>query len=280
MIPQINSVQIETIRECNFNCSFCPRSKNLVKDLYSGPSKIKNKMEWSLIESILNQVKSIYPDYNGVVLPFINGEPFLDIRVGSIIDLIRSTLPKAKVGFFTNGSCFTKKVLDSIKGKHIDFLAISLHTIDPERYQALTGYSLSRTLESMDLLYRAVATHSIYVDKTWVLAVGENTDLMNTFLKSRYNGYWTAHESFVWNYKGDISYDDREVKDIACSRLKDVTILSDGTVCLCCMDQNAAINFGNLYDSSLLDILSSDYCKKYRDQTGKQLHPCTKCNML
>lgn len=280
-IPKIGSLQIETVRRCNFHCVFCPRSLGQVVDLTPIlPSSKRNEMGLATIESILKQVHELEPEFDGTVLPFLNGEPFLDKRMPTIMGMVRDIVPKAKVGFFSNGSLFTESLLASLKGLKIDFLALSIHSADPIRYKELTGAPLEPTLQSLDRLLEAITFHSIEVGQSWILSVGEEIEPLQALVASRYKAFWPVTSSLVWNYKGEIHYKERELNTSKCLRLRDVTILCDGSVCLCCMDQNAEVNFGNVNNLPLKDILSSDLSRKYREQEGKSLFPCNRCNML
>ena len=71
-VPQMNSIEIETINRCNNDCSFCPVSKgNDIREY--------KKMSEELYHQIIDQLSDM--DYRGYISLFSNNEPLLDVRI-------------------------------------------------------------------------------------------------------------------------------------------------------------------------------------------------------
>lgn len=85
-----------------------------------------------------------------------------------------------------------------------------------------------------------------------------NKEFKENSIKLDKNVYLMFAEKFDWpNMKGK-NYGDRGY----CQALKSqIAILSDGTVVPCCLDNNANIKLGNIFQSSLQEILDSTKAK-------------------
>ncbi|MEG0770916.1 MAG: SPASM domain-containing protein [Clostridia bacterium] len=87
-------------------------------------------------------------------------------------------------------------------------------------------------------------------------------------------------EAFDWP---DIDIDDVNNTGF-CYGLRDhFSVLADGTVVPCCLDNNGEINLGNIFCTSLIDILQSNRAKNIFDNFSnrKIVEPlCKKCNYI
>jgi radical SAM protein with 4Fe4S-binding SPASM domain len=59
-----------------------------------------------------------------------------------------------------------------------------------------------------------------------------------------------------------------------------IAILADGTVCICCLDQNGDSNLGNVFESNLSDILNGPRFQEIAKAFSERkviLELCRKC---
>jgi MoaA/NifB/PqqE/SkfB family radical SAM enzyme len=133
-------VSVETTSRCNAECPFCP---------YNVRARDKTHMAQELFEKIIDDCRE-FP--LPAIEPFLNGEPFVDPKIMSRLELIRSRLPKAQLRVYSNGYALSPKRIDELCGMGIDHLYISLNTLNPEKYQAIMGFKLDRTLDNVKYL--------------------------------------------------------------------------------------------------------------------------------
>jgi MoaA/NifB/PqqE/SkfB family radical SAM enzyme len=89
--------------------------------------------------------------------------------------------------------------------------------------------------------------------------------------------YLSKDEEFVWPGMGNPFNSDR---GYCMGGKTHIAILSDGTVCICCLDQNGISNLENVFEKSLSDILKSEKFQEIVEGFSKRkavLEICRKC---
>ncbi len=99
-VPQIQSVEIETVSRCNNDCSFCPVSK--VNDIRE-PMRMKEELFYQIIDELAQM------GYQGYLSLFSNNEPLLDTRILDFLAYAVEKLPNAVHAMYTNGLLLTKE---------------------------------------------------------------------------------------------------------------------------------------------------------------------------
>ena len=85
---------------CNRKCSFCPRSAPDYKD-------VKEFISTRLIEKIAKELSEY--SYEGIILFSGFVEPLLDKNIYNLINILRTSLPKARIEMVTNGDVLNKE---------------------------------------------------------------------------------------------------------------------------------------------------------------------------
>ncbi len=99
-LPQIQSIEIETVNRCNNDCSFCPVSKgNDIRKVMRMPEELFYKIIDELAEM----------EYKGYLSLFSNNEPLLDTRILDFLSYAVEKLPNAVHAMYTNGMLLTKE---------------------------------------------------------------------------------------------------------------------------------------------------------------------------
>lgn len=99
-VPQIQSIEIETINRCNNDCSFCPVSKgNDIRE----PMRMPEELFYKIIDELAEM------EYKGYLSLFSNNEPFLDTRILDFLSYAVEKLPDAIHAMYTNGMLLTKE---------------------------------------------------------------------------------------------------------------------------------------------------------------------------
>lgn len=263
-------IQIETSGTCNAHCSFCPHS--------TMNRTAKDRMSDEVFTKIIDELASwsVHPPH---ICPFLTNEPFADARIYRFCYEINLKLPKTGIALFTNGSMFTESNLNKLAIiRNIEFVHVSLHHSNKEDYERDLGINWENTLASV---------HRLIDAKKWNVRLGrvqsghvKDDERFLEFCAKEFPGT-EACLSYRYNWKGDIAstFDYRSTLDIICPRQSGMTILCDGRVALCCMDENGDYSLGDVNTQTLEQIYNSKAAIDYRTKTKRNLTPCDKCNM-
>lgn len=266
-------VSIETTSRCNATCPFCP---------YNVRARDKTHMDQALFEKIIDDCTQ-FPLES--IEPFLNGEPFVNPKIMDRMELIRSRLPKAKLRVYSNGYALTPKRVDELCSLGIDHLYISLNTLNPDKYKAIMGFKLERTLENVMYMTDASRRQKVARKITLRMTRMDDTPLseqeeFRSFCDSR------GVRCFIvglFNYKGDI-HSSLPVPKYACEHITRLDILSNGKVTLCCMDQEGEYPLGDVTQQSVLQVFQGEASRRYQEmhRTGRraEIAPCGSCNLF
>lgn len=217
--------------------------------------------------------------------PFLNGEPFVDPDIVGRLEHIKRRLPRTNLAVYSNGYALTPKRIDQLVGIGIDHLYISLNTLDPDKYRAIMGFNLARTLDNMRYLTDPVRRQRIAHEITFRMTRMDDTTLAE---QDRFIAYCKERgvRCFIvglFNYKGDVS-SHLPVPGYPCEHITRLDILSDGTVTLCCQDQEGKYAWGDVRKASVLEVYRGAVATRYREmhRTGRraQIEPCGTCNLF
>ena len=238
-------IYIEITNICNLNCSFCSRTNRLKKEM--------TPEEFSLIMQKINN----YTDY---IYLHVKGEPLIHKDLDKILSITKKY--NKKVCITTNG-VFLKDKLDILnKYDNIYQINISLHSENNK----------NNYLE--DILYSIDNLKYPYISlRFWTLDKGimdNKTKKYLEIIKDRYQVeeienniklkdkiYLSLDNKFEWP---DIN-NNHNTNGYCLGGKTHLGILSDGRVIICCLDSEGHSNLGNIYNSTLEEILSSNKYK-------------------
>lgn len=214
-------------------------------------------------------IDSIKPFSNYVYL-HIKGEPLLHSKFGEIINICADK--GINVNITTNGSLLEKRKKELSNNK-IRQINISLQSyekdVDLDEINSIidtTNYLLDIN-KNLNIVYRFWAIKNNNYSKTNKIIINylmNKYDLSPTFLSelnSKKNikiaDRLYINEESIFNWPNlDNNFTSFYGKCLGtCNQ---IGILSDGTVVPCCLDSNGIINFGNIFEKNLSDILKSD----------------------
>ena len=265
-IKKFKKIYIEITNSCNLNCSFCLKT-----------NRVKKTMSFDEFKLVLDKIKP-YTDY---LYFHVLGEPLLHPNINEFIDEAVSR------GFYVNITS-NGYLINNIKTKNIRQINISLHSFNESYNKDLNNYLNDLYLYSINNNNNTYINYRLWVKSKYfneIISFMEDkykvkidTNLKNISLDD--NIYLNFDNEFVWpsnNIKN-------EEYSGYCHALTDhIAILSNGVVTACCLDGTGEINFGNIFNQDLEDIISS---KKFIDmknnfQKGIRIYPlCKKCNFL
>ena len=242
-------VYIEITNVCNMNCSFCHG--------HSRDKRFMSEDEFNLIlDRLSGQTEYIY--YH------LMGEPLLHPLLPVFLKTAKNKGYKSMIT--TNGTLLNK-CGDEIINSGIHKVNISVHSFeesDNDEYLSYLG-------KIADFAEKANNSGVIIVLRFWNNGIDEaKNNFAIDYFRSRFDGDWAENSKGLRiRNKMFIEYGDRfgwpdknaEIQgdEVFCYGLRDhFGILCDGTVVPCCLDSDGVINLGNVFDSDIESILSSE----------------------
>lgn len=226
MLMKFKKIYIEITNDCNLNCYFCIHNKRNVKYMSMDEFKI-----------ILDKIKG----YTKYIYLHVMGEPLMHPYINEFIDY-------ASKDFFVNITTNGYMLEKIINNKNIRQINISLHS----------GVNIDNVLKCVNVLkentiinYRVWVNNNTVIDK---LKDIYKVDIKDG-IKLENNIYVSIKEEFVWPDLNNNIYKDTG----KCYGLNThLGILVDGSVVPCCLDSKGDINLGNIFESSLDSIMTTD----------------------
>lgn len=248
-------VYVEITNTCNMHCSFC-----------HGTSRQSKSMTLGEFARIIGNLKGI-TEY---LYLHVLGEPLTHPMLPTFIEY--ATKSGFKVAITTNGTLLDK-LGDALILCKTYKVNISLHSFEkfsaPEKHKAY----IKSCLEFAD---KASQNGVLCVLRLWNREENQSEDQKNLnditlqLIKEHFVNEWAfgTRGARIRN-KLHLEYGDRfEWPDsnrellgdkVFCHGLSDhFGILSDGTVIPCCLDADGAISLGNIFESDIRSILSSE----------------------
>ena len=268
----LKKVYLEITNVCNLNCCFCPGTR-------------REKGFMSVAEfGILSEKLRGYTDF---LYFHLMGEPLLHPALGGLLDIAGEK--GFKVIITTNGTLLDKAGETLLNSGVVHKVNISLQSFEGNRGEEPEHY----VLMCADFAKRAADRGKLCVLRLW----NENgADSLNGEIRSVIAGifpppwkesrrsltlaprvFLEPGEHFDWPA---LSAPDRG-EDCFCYGLRDqIGVLCDGTVVPCCLDHEGDIALGNLFESSLDNIMSTErakaiYCGFSRRKAVEPL--CRRC---
>lgn len=264
---------LEITNVCNLRCAFCP-----------GTDRKPAFMPFSVFETLLPKLEG-YAEY---LYFHLMGEPLLHPELPRMIARARERGFRPMLT--TNGTLLGDRGAELSSGA-LHKVSISMHAFYDGTLHYAGETARGMTLEDYCLpcfrFARAAAENgTIAVFRLWNLEDGVSdgrNDAVLALLAEAFPGEWRKNRSgfclaerifLEWGER--FSWPDLTAPDHGktgfCYGLRDqIGILCDGTVVPCCLDRDGLMALGNLRDSALSDILSSERAKRMVDGfTGRR----------
>ena len=285
-MKKFKKVYIEITNVCNLSCNFCPKTSRTLKFMDK--------------ESFKHIIKNIKP-YTDHVYFHLMGEPFLNKELEHFLEISKEN--QLKVNITTNGTLIheVKDILINAQG--LRQVNISLHSFEANDEQIdfneyinniinfvkeateKTNIICSLRLWNLDTRYTASNNMNVDIFKLLQQEFEINCDLKeclkekNSF-KLKNNVYISMGEKFKWP-----SLKVEELGGRAfCYGLRDqIGILVDGTVVPCCLDSEGSIPLGNIFYSTLDEILNAKRAKYIYDGFSERKaveELCKRCGFI
>lgn len=268
MSKRFSKIYIEITNNCNLSCSFCS------KDLRS-----KKDMSVEEFKDVISKVK----DYTDSIYLHVKGEPLLHSKLDEILGICDDN--KMKVRLTTNGTLLLKKRDILLKHK-IKQINVSLHCENnyPNYFKDVFN-TCDILSNNMTIIYRIWTLSSLDLDELSTKIVDKinnhyhlSTDIVDKIKKKKNikiadNIYIDKDYEFDWPKitakKSDCG---------TCLGTKNhIAILSNGNVTICCLDSDGIINLGNIFKTSLNEIINSNLFKEINNGFKNNKIVCDLC---
>ena len=286
------TIEIEATNYCNARCEFCAHKSSIrdkgfidLNNFKSFIFKQKEIVKYNLLKNL--SAKNFTPKivFGGL------GELLLHERICELINIAKTN--GFYVSLISNGSLLTRDLAIELSKNGLDELDISLHTVNPQKYQCITGLNLNTFLRPMTEGIQSFLACQKKVELWRITALQEDmrdTDddslKYNSFCKQcGINKNFVLGPSLAWSRDGIVDSACEKVNDgfVWCNKiLFTFNIAWDGTVVLCCNDYNReSVDLGNVFNGKFsLDnyfklkktILNKTYlpnickeCKRWKD---------------
>ena len=250
-------VYVEITNICNRACTFCP-----------GTKREKRRMTVEEFSHILDKLEGI----TKYIYLHVMGEPLTHPELTTFVSMASER--GFKCAITTNGTLLRKRGTELLESP-IYKVNISIHSFESGEREDYLSYINS----CIDFADAASRRGILTVLRLWNRGYdeGRNIDTL-AILRERFaDGEWRegANGARI-RHRLHLEYGDRfEWPDVECDELGEQVfchglgdhfgILVDGRVVPCCLDREAAIELGNVYDSDLNDILTSERAEAMRE---------------
>lgn len=263
-MPRFKKVYVEITNRCNLKCDFCP-SATLGRN-----GRVMSETDFA---HILREVKP----YTNYLYFHLLGEPFLNPRIGRFLEMSHEA--GMWVNLTTNGTLINKVQEVLIQSPALRQINFSIHSFEAnEQNGTLEDYLLTIAafikkvqserpmyfnlrlwnMDAEELKAKNSLNHEILtlIEKIFELdySLSEALQVKHN-IKVRENVFINMAEKFEWPTLN------REVisEKMFCYGLRDhIGIQADGTVVPCCLDSEGEIPLGNVFETTLGDILGSE----------------------
>ena len=244
--PRFQQIYIEITNICNLHCSFCEDT-----------NRIKEYMSIDNFQVVINKIK----DYTHSIYLHIKGEPLIHPNFEELLESLINTNLSVKIT--TNGTKLDKFGTLIINHPNIHKINISLQSaLQLEKNQQ------QKYFRNLEEFLKDVKDKHIYL-RNWALDNEEDQILKEYLLKLYPNGKLIDNELFTSNihYSKQEKFDwpsinnSKQIDTICLGGKNQLGILVDGSVVLCCLDNNGDTIIGNIFKDEMEDILNSELYK-------------------
>lgn len=245
----MNRVYIEITNACNLHCSFCP-----------GPTKALRQMTLEQFEHLIDQIKSITRH----LYLHVQGEPLSHPKLLTFMDVAYNA--DLKVHLVSNATLLAQQAPQLFTHPALAQLTLSLHA-----WEALEVYSYKTHLQHLLALKTTLlASKASVFLRIWNAKSARMREILTTFhpdfdlhhldalgkhrIPLLQNITLDLDEVFEWP-----SLDHEFVSSTGRCHggRKMLAVLVDGTLTPCCLDPQGHLSIGNLFESPLDALISS-----------------------
>jgi len=265
---------IEPNNICNLNCIMCP---------YKRMKRKKETIPMDLFNKAVNEAKGL--GCKDVHLTQYN-EPFTDKYLFERIKYIREKGMTSSM--YSNGTLLDSKMRKKILENPPDLIRFSVDGAKKETFESIrVGANFEEVTSNVKKLVRERNAQGGKLPKIEVFftILDKNKKEGKRFLKD-----WKGKADFAALYPADsresknfVGFDFKKFKPYPCFNVKEVLILSNGKVSICCVDIDGDVILGDLKKQSLKEIINSKKVQEvWKSQFERRckIPMCVNCSKL
>lgn len=274
-------VQIQTQAGCNGRCIFCPNEAVLDSGLEHG------RMSFELFRKIVDDLAETQPRR---ILPYLQNEPLNDRRLPEFIRYIAERIPETTTLVTTNGTGLSEEMGEKLIDAGLKRVKVSLQSLDDATNREIMGYDARKVIENVLAFRRLLRAKRSKLDlRVSMIVTGKNESEID-----RARRFWRRHDvrlvtSVLENRGGNIKNAleinaGRPMKPMShCIRpSREMCVLFNGQVVLCCVDWFRTVNTGDLSTHSVRDVWNGPVYRRIRegfdeDDASKLPEICRNC---
>lgn len=265
LLPGPPRVQIQTQSGCNGRCIFCPNEATLNSGIEHG------KMSMDLYRKIIDELAETRPRRISL---YLMNEPLSDKRMPEFVEYASRTVPSATTLITSNGTALTEDMAEALIDAGLKRLKVSLQSLDDETNRRIMGYDASKVIENIIGVRRVMKRKRIR-ERDFDFRVSMVVTKLNEAEIEEARRFWRRHgvrlvTSALENRGGNIGIaNDLNTGDMRsmgnCIRpSRDMDILFNGDVVLCCVDWHRTTILGNLARQSIREVWNGDVVTRIR----------------
>ena len=281
MLEGPQRIQIQTRTGCNGRCVFCPNEEVMKSGLPRGD------MPEELFHKIIDELAETNPRRISL---YLMNEPLNDPRLEDLTAYAADRVPEASTLVTSNGVNLLPERTEGLIRAGLKRLKVSLQSLDPKTNEALMGYDCAPVVQNVLDAHQVIRRMGA---KGFDLRVSMVVTAQNAREIDQDRRFWKKHgirlvTSSLENRGGNIAgAEAMNVGAMAVRRdcirpSREMCVLFNGDVVLCCVDWYRTVVVGNLARQSIREVWNGEPLQRireaFRQSSGKNLPPiCANC---
>jgi MoaA/NifB/PqqE/SkfB family radical SAM enzyme len=262
-LPGPPRVQIQTQAGCNGRCVFCPNEETLKSGLDHG------RMPMELFKKIIDELAETRPRRISL---YLQNEPMGDKRLPELTRYVAERVPDTSTLVTTNGTYLTQERGEALIDAGLKRLKVSLQSLDDEKNRKIMGYGSKKVIENIIGMQEAInrkRARKFDFRVSMVITRDNIDDIEETRRFWRRHGVrlvTSALENRGGNIKAALDMNIGEMKSRGdCIRpSREMCILYNGDVVLCCVDWFRTVIAGNVAEQSIREVWNGPELRQIR----------------
>lgn len=264
ILPGPPRVQIQTQAGCNGRCVFCPNEDVLRSGLAHG------KMPPELFRKIIDDLVRTLPRR---ILFYLQNEPLNDRRMPEFVRYVAGRLPDTTTLVTTNGTNLTREMGEGLIGAGLKRVKVSLQSLDDATNREIMGYDATKVVNNVLEFKRLLKEKRSKLDlRVSMVVTGRNRAEVE-----RARAFWRRHRvrlvtSVLENRGGNIKNalelnagQEMIVRSNCIRPSREMCILFNGEVVLCCVDWFRTVTGGDVSKDSVQAVWNSPVFRQIRE---------------
>lgn len=256
---------IEFTNHCNMRCVMCKNS-SIIKEK-------KSFIAPKIVQKFIDEIDTLGSVW---IMLVKQGDALIHPQFSDLLQILRSGKNRHTITLTTNALALNKKRRDAILDNELDYVNVSIDSLEPATYKSIRGAPLKPVLKNVEALQRAIrerkAKTKISVNMVILSSNG------NEIEEAKH--YWAKRGIFLTLQKANGWIEDSLEKgnkewtnsNVGISRYPcqspflNPVINANGTVSLCCTDWDNSAVLGDFKTQSMKNIWHNEAYKTVRQQ--------------